>query len=256
MVTTRTGTSAAAIPWVFTVATIGLQIAYPLVGGPARDKVTIGVVLLFFLASVSHCTVHLGARAALLLVAVTAVGGFTAEVIGVHSGVPFGNYVYTATLGPALLDVPLVVPLAWTMMAYPMLLAARRILQRLVFVAGGVGLAGWDVFLDPQMVRDGHWRWAHPSPSLPGIDTVPLTNYLGWLLVATAMMAVLNHVLPRAAVDDRAPAVLLLWTYAGSIVGNLFWFGTAGIAAAGAVAMGVVAVPYAWTHRRTLRRQR
>ena len=44
-----------------------------------------------------------------------------------RTGLPFGDYSYAGTLGPELLDVPLVVPLAWTMMAYPVLLAARRL---------------------------------------------------------------------------------------------------------------------------------
>ena len=41
-------------------------------------------------------------------------------------------------------------------------------------------LASWDLFLDPQMVDAGHWRWSDPSPALPGVPTVPLTNYAGW----------------------------------------------------------------------------
>jgi uncharacterized membrane protein len=37
-----------------------------------------------------------------------------------------------------------------------------------------------DIFLlDPQMVQAGYWTWAHPQPSLPGIDTVPLAEEMG-----------------------------------------------------------------------------
>ena len=65
--------------------------------------------------------------------------------------------------------MPVVVPLAWTMMAYPVLLAARRLTRRWVLRGRrAIGLMAWDVFLDPQMVGDGHWRWADPTPSLPG----------------------------------------------------------------------------------------
>ncbi len=53
-----------------------------------------------------------------------------------------------------------------------------------VAVTAGAALAAWDVFLDPQMVDAGHWTWADPSPGLPGVAHVPLTNFAGWLLVA------------------------------------------------------------------------
>jgi putative membrane protein len=228
-------------------ATIATQIAYPLVDGEVLRRVTIASVVLFFLASVSHAALQQSWRWTGWLVAVTAGGGLIAELVGVHTGVPFGEYAYANTLGPSVADVPLVVPLAWTMMSYPMLIAARRISRRFAFLLAGAGLAGWDVFLDPQMVRDGHWVWADPSPSLPAVETVPITNYVGWLMVATLMMVLLDRTLPRRAASEAQPATLLFWTYLGSIVGNLLWFGTVGVAAAGSVAMGVITIPYAWS---------
>ena len=88
-----------------------------------------------------------------------------------RTGLPFGDYAYAGTLGPELLDVPLVVPLAWTMMAYPVLLAARRLTRRWVPCwSAPTGWPAWDVFLDPQMVGDGHWPGPTPTPALPGID--------------------------------------------------------------------------------------
>ena len=48
---------------------------------------------------------------------------------------------------------------------YPCLLAGRRLAPGLRGAAlGAIGLAGWDLFLDPQMVAAGHWRWTQPSP--------------------------------------------------------------------------------------------
>ena len=137
-------------------------------------------MVLFATTCVAHAVVHRGVWWALGLVVVTAGGGLAAEAVGVRTGLPFGDYRYEGTLGPEVLDVPVVVPLAWTMMAYPVLLAARRLTRRFVPVVGGLGLTAWDVFLDPQMVGDGHWTWADPTPALPGVDGIPLTNYAGW----------------------------------------------------------------------------
>jgi putative membrane protein len=237
----------AALPWVLAAATVGVQIAYPLVEGERLRRVTIAAVLLFFLASVSHAAVHRGPSWALRLVVLTAGGGLLAEAVGVRTGKPFGQYSYSDSLGPRLLEVPIVVPLAWTMMAYPMLLAARRLTRRWTALVGGLGLAGWDVFLDPQMVGDGRWRWADPTPGLPGVHDVPLTNFAGWLLVSVVLMGLLSLLLPRDRGSEAMPAVLLGWTYVGSIVGNLFWFGSPAVALAGGVAMGLVVLPYAWS---------
>ena len=238
--------TAAAVPWLLAAATIGAQVAYPLVEGESLRRVTIAVVVLFFAASVTHAAVHRGVAWAAGLVVVSAGGGFAAEAVGLRTGLPFGDYSYAGTLGPELLGVPAVVPLAWTMMAYPLLLAGRRLSRRFGWLVAGYGLAAWDVFLDPQMVDDGHWRWADPTPALPGVRGVPLTNYAGWLLVGVVMMAVLDRLLPRRDADEAQPAVLLVWTWAGSVVGNLFWFGSREIALAGGVALGLVVIPYAW----------
>ncbi len=236
----------AGLTWLLAAATVATQIAYPLVEGDWQRRVTIASVVLFFLASVTHAWAHRGAAWAVGLVVITAGGGLLAEAVGVRTGAPFGDYSYSDSLGPRVLDVPVVVPLAWTMLAYPVLLAARRVTRRWVVPLAAVGLAGWDVFLDPQMVADGRWRWADPTPALPGVPHVPLTNYAGWLLVALVMMALLVWLLPRDDADETLPGFLLAWTYVGSIVGNLFWFGSPSIALAGGIAMGLLVVPWAW----------
>ena len=238
--------AAAALPWLLALATIGAQIAYPLVDGEWLRRVTIASVVLFFLASVTHAWAHRGPRWALTFVVVTTGLAFVAEAVGVRTGVPFGDYSYSSSLGPQLLDVPVVVPLAWTMMAYPVFLAARRLTRRWTAVVGSIGLAGWDVFLDPQMVADGRWHWSHPTPSLPGIHTVPLTNLAGWLGVAFVMMLVLCATVPRDRGSETMPAVLLFWTFIGSVVGNVFWFGSNAVAVAGGIAMAIVVLPYTW----------
>jgi uncharacterized membrane protein len=238
--------AAAALPWVLALATIGSQIAYPLADGEWLRRVTIASVVLFFLASVTHAWAHRGPKWALTFLVVTAGGGLLAEAVGVRTGVPFGDYTYSSSLGPRLLDVPVVVPLAWTMIAYPVFLAARRLTQRWTAIVGALGLAGWDVFLDPQMVSDGRWHWSDPTPSLPGIDNVPLTNSLGWLAVSFVIMLLLCATVPRDRGSETVPAALLFWTFIGSVVGNVFWFGSGAVALAGGIAMGIVVLPYTW----------
>lgn len=241
----------AALAWFLAGLAVLAQIGYPLTSGATRTTLTVGTVVVFFLASATHALVARGPRWAGLLVAVSAGGGLLAEAVGVATGVPFGAYAYADSLGWQVLGVPVVVPLAWAMMAYPALLVGRRLATgRRVALVGGWALASWDVFLDPQMVSAGHWRWRDPTPSLPGVDGIPLTNFLGWLLVAVVMVGVLDRTLPRVPADDRQPASLYLWSYASQVLGNAAFFGRPSVAAVGGALMGLVALPYAVSLRR------
>jgi putative membrane protein len=236
------------------------QIAYPLLSGPALRAATIASVLLLAGAAVADAGARWGARAALALLAGAGGLGLLAETLGVHTGFPFGDYAYSDGLGPRLVGVPAVVPLAWTMLAYPSLLLGRRLgaTRAGTALTGGLALAAWDLFLDPQMVAQGHWAWAHPAPALPGVPGVPLTNYAGWLLVAVVMIAVLDRALPGRAegpaanrpglpsssIGEMVPATVLAWTWLGSAVGNLVFFDRPWVALYGGLAMGLTVAPY------------
>jgi len=225
------------------------QIGYPLVTGATRDALTVVTVVLCSAAAVAHAAATQGTRTAATMLLVTAGGGLLVEAAGTATGVPFGTYAYAGSLGPSLLGVPLVIPFAWTMMAWPAWLVAGRLVRRGRILVAGWALASWDLFLDPQMVAAGHWRWSDPAPGLPGVPDVPLTNYAGWTVVAVAMMAVLAAALPRTepAGTDAPMYAFYLWTYASSALAHLAFFGLPGSALWGGVAMGTVALPLAAT---------
>lgn len=258
------------LAWVLTGFTVLSQIAYPLLDGDphaatnrALVVVTAVSVVSFCGASLTHAAATSGAVAAVVLVAVGGGLGLLAEAVGVATGYPFGSYAYTDTLGPHLLGVPLLVPLAWVMMAYPCLLAGRTVADRLTdpwrrrphrlprlphdlvaVTAAAWLLAAWDLFLDPQMVAAGHWHWTFPEPGLPGVEGVPLTNFGGWLLVAAVIQAALHLALPAGPRRHMAvPALLLGWTWLGSSLANLAFFDRPAVAAYGFAVMGIVAAP-------------
>jgi putative membrane protein len=241
-------TRALAVPGLLAGTVIGLEVAYPLTGGHRRDVLTVVTVATFFLASTTHALVRRGLGWTFVFVVITAGAGLAAEAVGTATGVPFGHYAYADSLGAKALGVPVVIPLAWSMMAYPCLLAGQALAATRPAAAaiGGWGLASWDLFLDPQMVQAGHWHWTHVTSALPGAPDVPVSNYLGWLAVALVLMAALQ-LLPRAGGDDRVPAALLLWTYASSVLANAVFFDRPVTAVVGGVGMGVVVVPFAVT---------
>lgn len=237
------------------------QLCYPLSEGAVRDRVTVAVVVLLAASCVTHAAATRGARWAVGLVLVTAGTGMLAELVGTATGFPFGAYIYTAqgTLGPEVATVPVLVAAAWTVGAYLAWCAATAVLgpQRglLVVPVAACGLAGWDLYLDPQLVADGKWVWTHPAPSLPGVPTVPLSNYAGWVLVALVISALLyrlnravDRAVDRPARSDRPrtaalPLVLYCWTWLGSAVAHAVFLGLPASAGYGLAGMGLLGAP-------------
>ncbi len=245
-------TDGQAAAWALAGAAVLAEVPYPLLEGPARDRLTALAVVVFFMAVVTHATTWYGVARAVLMLLVTAGGGLLVEAVGVRTGRPFGRYAYGRRLGPAVAGVPAVVPMAWTMAAYPALAAARAVTRtrgRQVLLAAA-GLAGWDLFLDPQMVAAGHWHWERVGAALPGVPEVPLTNYAGWLAVALAMAVALSAALPERDTDDGPLHALFLWTYGSSVLANLAFFRRPAVAAWGGLGMGVLALPLARRLRR------
>lgn len=264
---------AVTLAWVLAWAVVAVQITYPLLSGRALTVSTIATVLLFATASLVSAAASHGVRAALALLVVAGGVGLAAESAGVATGFPFGDYAYAGTLGPQLAGVPVIIPLAWAMMAWPTLLAGRAVAAAasrrwpalagarwLAVLPAAWALASWDLYLDAQMVAAGHWAWEDPSPALPGVPGIPVSNFAGWLLVALVIQALLH-----VAVGDRAagrtgsadpvgaagrgegwgpPALLLGWTWLGSGLANVVFFARPGVGLWGLAVMGAVVGPY------------
>ncbi|WP_159840388.1 carotenoid biosynthesis protein [Nocardia sp. CY41] len=243
------------LPLALVVLTVAAQIGYPLATGSARDRVTVAVVVLSAAAALAHATTTRGLRYAVGFLVIVSGIGLAAEVIGTATGVPFGCYQYaTDRLGPALLEVPLLVPLAWTGGMYPVWVVAGMVSRRTAarVVATATGAVGWDLFLDPQMVADGQWTWCDTSSGLPGLEWIPVTNYLGWFAVALLMGGLLAS-WERAAPDParvRSPAIaltvpvaLFLWTWLGSALAHAVFLDLPSSAGYGFAGMGLLGVP-------------
>ncbi|NKX90835.1 carotenoid biosynthesis protein [Nocardia coubleae] len=251
------------------------QITYPLSEGTLRDRITVAVVVLSVTTALLHAVTTRGWRWATGFFVIVSGIGLASEIVGTATGVPYGAYAYaTDRLGPALADVPLVVPLAWTGGLYPIwvvagLLAGIDAARTGGHGAGGaawvhwiggragviraallvVGAVGWDLFLDPQMVADGQWTWSVTDAGLPGLAQIPYTNYLGWMLVASLMavlLTALDRLLPRAHDPSVAvPVAVFAWTWLGSALAHAVFLGLPASAAWGFAGMGLLGIPLA-----------
>ena len=254
-----TGTEAGAVPATdrggrqlaaaaLAAAAVLVQMVFPFTDGGTL-ALTAASVLLLSGAALAHALATRGPRALVVLLVVAGGGGLVAEAVGVSTGVPFGRYDYTGTLGWEVLGVPALVPLAWIMMSWPALVVARLLVphrRALRVVVAAWALTAWDVFLDPQMVDAGHWTWDSPHPALPGVEGIPLTNFAGWLVVSLLICGLLDRLLADAPLPlrlDAVPVAVYLWTYFSSVLAHALFFGRPPVALVGALLMGLVAWP-------------
>lgn len=152
---------------------------FPLLG-------TVGTVCLF-LAALSFAWDRVGPRA-LLLAALAFLAGLGVELLGSHTGWPFGLYSYAGAPGPLLLGVPLLVPLGW----FGMTLAAALLARGKPWLTGLL-LVGWDVGLEPLMTRQGFWSWQDPAGFWAG---APIQNFLGWFVVGVVLAFAFRELAP------------------------------------------------------------
>lgn len=213
-----------AFPWLATLSTLALA-----------------------LAALAYAWRFLGARS--LGLAALAFGvGWAVELLGSHTGFPFGPYSYAGAPGPTLAGVPLLVPLGWWGMTLSaaVLAGGRAPLAALLLVA-------WDIGLEPLMTAQGFWSWQDPRPLWAGAG---LANFLGWAAVGGGLVWAF-----RRLAGARWHALLaggFRWPYlleaaflpAGLLMLGLYSGGLGtGVAMGGAVALAL------WLGRRVVSRE-
>lgn len=129
--------------------------------------------------------------------------GFLAEVIGVHTGLLFGDYSYGTVLGLKLAGVPLTIGTNWLLLTY----LCGSVVDRLplgtplkVLLAAGL-MTLLDVLIEPVAVHLGFWQW-HTAD-------IPLSNYLGWYGISAVIFG-LFYLFPFEKKNALAPWLLLL----------------------------------------------
>ncbi len=136
--------------------------------------------------------------------------GLVFEVIGVHTGIPFGSYEYVM-LGPfRVLDVPISIPIMWGIYSMLTYLTARTWFKgwKLVVYAS-ILMVLIDLVLDPLMTSWKAWVWKGGwGPTIYGI---PLSNYIGWFIVSLTIMTIYEQIIKGDA--PRITVMPLIYLY-------------------------------------------
>lgn len=140
-----------------------------------------------------------------LFALITLLTGFAVEVIGVNTGLIFGDYNYGNVLGIKWKQVPLVIGINWFIVLYCSGVSVTALLQRIInpvrpgqsdrveipqpppalkaisVISDGATLAViFDWLIEPVAAKLGFWQWK-------GSD-VPLYNYVCWFAISLLLM--------------------------------------------------------------------
>lgn len=104
--------------------------------------------------------------------------GYLAEVIGVKTGLIFGDYTYGDSLGYKLFDVPLVISMNWALLICASIITVKKFISNkwLVLILAAIFITLIDLLIEQVAFKLDFWSF---SSGLPGLH-----NYLGWLCVA------------------------------------------------------------------------
>lgn len=128
--------------------------------------------------------------------------GLGIEMLGVNTGIPFGNYVYLEGLGPQIAGTPWLIGLNWALLTLASASFASEFLSegtrlQRALLASGLML-GLDVLMEP--VAQAHRLWMFAG----GI--APWQNFVAWFGVAVTAQWILG---PRVSGNRLAIPVLL-----------------------------------------------
>jgi uncharacterized membrane protein len=157
--------------------------------------------------AVVHGTNRLGGRTMLVFFSITFIVSWCYESLSIATGFPFGNYHYTANLGPKLGTVPLLIMPAYFAMCYVSWTLAHVVLDKwdqksdqmlrfaIPLIASFI-MVMWDMCMDPARATVKQaWIWHGGG----GYFGVPFSNFLGWFLCVYTIFQLLALYLIRKA---------------------------------------------------------
>ena len=117
--------------------------------------------------------------------------GFIIEVIGVKTGVLFGEYYYGDPLGFKLFDVPLMMGVNWLILSFSSIGIVFKVVKSKILqvVFASLLMVFLDFLIEPVAMKLGFWTWAS--------NEIPLQNYLMWFISGLLVNSIVIFYLPK-----------------------------------------------------------
>jgi len=104
--------------------------------------------------------------------------GYFVEVIGVNTGIIFGNYIYGGGLGFKILNTPLMIGINWVMLVYCSASIFEKMQMPVILkiIMASLLMLLYDVILENIAPIIDMWSWTS--------NLIPLQNYIAWFIIA------------------------------------------------------------------------
>lgn len=171
-----------------------------------------------------------GPRGILAFATLSLAIGSAMEILSLRTGFPFGHYFFTGVMGPKILDLPLLLAMAYVGVGYVSWVVAEALLGtsgplavRLLITPALAScvMTAWDLAMDPVWANiDRAWVWRDGGAWFG----VPLSNYFGWLLTTWMIYQAFAMLLAWRGRSSAQPQWdrLAILMYATVAVGNAF----------------------------------
>ena len=111
--------------------------------------------------------------------------GVLAEVLGVRYNMIFGNYYYGNSLGPQVLEVPLIIGFNWLTLSFATYGVSSYLFKKktVITVFASILMVLTDYIIEPMAGALDFWYWAGGK--------IPIQNYVGWFFVSLIIHSIL-----------------------------------------------------------------
>lgn len=114
-----------------------------------------------------------------LIILSVAILGFLIEVIGVKTGIIFGNYQYGNAFGFSLFSVPILIGFNWAILLYSTSQFCKFKNRLINVLIGSCLMTFIDFFIEHIASKYDFWYWEN--------NQIPIQNYLAWFLISVAL---------------------------------------------------------------------
>jgi putative membrane protein len=141
--------------------------------------------------------------------------GYFVEVIGVNTGLIFGNYSYGEGLGLKLYSTPLLIGLNWAFLVYCTASIVDQIKTPIIIkiIAASGLMVIYDIVLEQIAPKIDMWKWENSS--------VPIQNYISWFLIAIVFHTLVK--ISKIKLKNKMAAMIFICQAAFFIILLLFF---------------------------------
>jgi len=173
------------IPVFYTVGLAGFLI--PL-SYPYFEKLIPLVLILSFILLVIYHPKQSSYRLSILVFTGIYISGLIVEMIGVNTGIIFGEYSYGPNLGLKILNTPVIIGLNWLILVYitSSMFEKINIHTNYKILLASVSMLAYDIVLEQVAPFTGMWNWHEGN--------IPVRNYMAWFVIALIFHTLLKTV--------------------------------------------------------------